>query len=328
MSSWGNNDNSANAPLWAVNSAVAPDNPKRATPTSANVALLFGNTSSNVYTTNETIGLFARNAAEIQDFGNKYAHAGWVLETTGTGGRAGRIQREVLVALSQVIGDSINGDYPVPHSGTWKTAATALSGITYADKGTPAAPGGQITTVSNSASGLLRKKYNGNFCDANNSLPATWDPTFFNTATLLRSIPDTYVSWGQQSDGSGLGESLFSMEWKGYIKVPSTQNYNFYAESDDHIAVWIGSSALAPTMSNYLLASSNKSMPANESATGVGNVNSLTLDSTKWYPIRIMFSEFTGGCKAQLYAQGADGTKYTGDGLSLAYNTATGGYNP
>ena len=64
MSSWGNNDNAANAPYWAVNSTIAPDNPKYARPSAANVAILYGNTTPNVYTTGKTIGLFLVDAGE------------------------------------------------------------------------------------------------------------------------------------------------------------------------------------------------------------------------------------------------------------------------
>jgi hypothetical protein len=67
MSSWGNNDNAANAPYWAVNSTivnVADVKAVAAAPTAANVALLYGNTTSGVYTTNATIGLFLVDAAE------------------------------------------------------------------------------------------------------------------------------------------------------------------------------------------------------------------------------------------------------------------------
>jgi hypothetical protein len=64
MSSWGNNDQADNAPYWAVNSAIAPNNPNAARPSAANVALLYGNTTPSVYTTDETIGLFLVNAAE------------------------------------------------------------------------------------------------------------------------------------------------------------------------------------------------------------------------------------------------------------------------
>lgn len=109
MSSWGNNDNAANAPFWAVNSTIAPNNPTHATPTSANVALLYGNTTSNVYTTDKTIGLFLADANEA-NVANKGVQTGWNLKTEGSGGRAGRVQWETLVALSNGNGDNNSDD--------------------------------------------------------------------------------------------------------------------------------------------------------------------------------------------------------------------------
>lgn len=106
MSSWGKNDNAANAPYWAVNSTIvnaASVKAVAAAPTSANVALLYGNTTADVYTTGQTIGLFAVDAQE--SLVTHAQHSGWVLRTTGSGGRAGRVQNEVLVALSNVTGD-------------------------------------------------------------------------------------------------------------------------------------------------------------------------------------------------------------------------------
>ena len=113
MSSWGNNDNAANAPYWAVNSTIAPDNPNRARPTAANVALLYGNTTSDVYTTGKTIGLYMVDAAEeiVRESGAmKPAHAGWNLYTLGSGGRAGRETFETLVALAGVKNDNNGSD--------------------------------------------------------------------------------------------------------------------------------------------------------------------------------------------------------------------------
>ena len=106
MSSWGNTDNAANAPYWAVNSAIAPANPNRAAPTSANVTLLYANTTANVYTSGETIGLFGMNSTEVANTEQAgVSHTGWVLKTTGQGGRANRKQYETLVCLSTVNGD-------------------------------------------------------------------------------------------------------------------------------------------------------------------------------------------------------------------------------
>jgi hypothetical protein len=111
MSSWGNNDNAANAPHWAVNSTLTTVDaqPVGTRPTAANVALLYGNTTPNVYTTGETIGLFGVDANEEKVAKSSVkvapAHSGWVLRTTGSGGRAGRVTQEVLVALNTMSGD-------------------------------------------------------------------------------------------------------------------------------------------------------------------------------------------------------------------------------
>jgi hypothetical protein len=113
MSSWGNYDNAANAPYWAVNSTIAPDNPNRAAPTAANVALLYGNTTSSVYTTDKTIGLFMvdQNELAVQEAnGTPPAHKGWNIKSTGSGGRAGRVTWETLVALSAVSSDNNSDD--------------------------------------------------------------------------------------------------------------------------------------------------------------------------------------------------------------------------
>ena len=112
MSSWGNNDNAANAPYWAVNSSITHSAAaaKVSAPTASNVAVLYANTTSGAYITNETIGLFGIDAAEQANNQQQHAipHTGWVLKTTGSGGRAGRTQYEVLVALAQVKGDGDN----------------------------------------------------------------------------------------------------------------------------------------------------------------------------------------------------------------------------
>ena len=267
------------------------------------------------------ISVSGSNTNSQWNFSTSTTDGYWQVEEVGT--------NTAFASATDYEGDDINGDYPVPASGTFKTAATALSGITYADIGTPYDPAGNVATVANTAAGLLRKKYDGNFTATATSAPSTWDYTFFSTADFIKEIADESVSWGQQTDGPGLGESLFSIEWKGYVQVATTQNYNFYAESDDHIAMWIGTDATGtPANATRLLGSNNKSMPGNAATAGVYGVNSVTLTAGQWYPVRIWFSEHTGGCKAQVYAQGADGTKLNGEDLTWAYNTATGGFNP
>lgn len=101
MSSWGNNDNSANVPLWAAETVNLE-------PTRTNTDLLFDNTTANTFVGFEgaDIGVFGVDAGESSNTDSTLAHSGWVLRTEGTGGRSGRVTQEVLVALSEVIGDS------------------------------------------------------------------------------------------------------------------------------------------------------------------------------------------------------------------------------
>jgi hypothetical protein len=110
MSSWGNNDNAANAPYWAVNSAICKSAAAAivAAPTAANVAILYANTTQDAYITGKTVGLFNIDAQEIGAGNGAHgngAHAGWNLKFTGTGGRAGRVKHETLICLAGVKGD-------------------------------------------------------------------------------------------------------------------------------------------------------------------------------------------------------------------------------
>lgn len=121
MSSWGNNDNAANAPYWAVNSTMSKQNPNVVAPTAANVALLYANTTADAYRSGQTIGVFGVDTQEASS--SNRVHSGWVLRTTGSGGRAGRVQEEVLVVLSGMSADSLDGD-----AQTYANVTITLSG--------------------------------------------------------------------------------------------------------------------------------------------------------------------------------------------------------
>ena len=70
MSSWGNNDNAANAPYWAVNTIINHNAVSVSGPTAANVALLYGNTQFQAYTQDSTVGLFMVDATETTSGGD------------------------------------------------------------------------------------------------------------------------------------------------------------------------------------------------------------------------------------------------------------------
>ena len=194
MSSWGNNDNAANAPYWAVNSAVAPDNPDAAAPDAANVALLFGNTTPDVYTTGETIGLFAVDNNEVS-VERRGTHTGWVLRTEGSGGRSGRVQEEVLVALASVGGDSEDGKYKdsiitissQPAAVVGPVSAASGNTVSFAvtasvTAGNTAAPLTYVWQVSDNAGGAWTTITNGTKNGA--ALPPNTIITGATTATL------------------------------------------------------------------------------------------------------------------------------------------------
>jgi hypothetical protein len=98
MSSWGNNDNAANAPYWAVSSVSTQINQPTSAPTAANAAVLYGNSTASMYRTDQTIGLFMIDATEtvagydnvadisIATTGSGYVEAPGVT-ITGGGGR-------------------------------------------------------------------------------------------------------------------------------------------------------------------------------------------------------------------------------------------------
>ncbi len=114
MPAWGNYDNAANTPLWST-AAV------KVAPTAVNTANLFQNTTEDYWQdslpnggerlADIAVGVFGVDNFEA-DVNAKGAHTGWVLRTEGFGGRAGRVQQEVLVAMSTMITDNTSPIYP------------------------------------------------------------------------------------------------------------------------------------------------------------------------------------------------------------------------
>jgi hypothetical protein len=214
-----------------------------------------------------------------------------------------------------------NANYPIPGSGAYLTAATAFSGMTYSLMGSTATVTGGVATIPNQAAGLVRTKYVGNWDGTSpGNSTSTWNMNFFSTATFTAQVVESYISWGNQTDTAQ--QQNFSCTFYGYFQVPTTQNYNIYASVDDEVAVWIGSSALAPTTTNWVMHGSNQSMPGG-SAVGP---NTVALTAGVWYPITIYQSEYQGGTKMQLFFQGANGSNYAGTDLQWAHNKVTRGF--
>lgn len=110
MPLWGKNDEASNSTIYApAQLKVAPN--------TANRDDLFGNTTSDAYFDGVAVGQFGVDSNEIA-VNPAVAHTGWVLRTVGSGGRAGRVMTEVLVA------GGIGGD---AEDAIFKDAAVAIS---------------------------------------------------------------------------------------------------------------------------------------------------------------------------------------------------------
>jgi hypothetical protein len=109
MAQWGNTDDAANSVIWAVSNLNKTAN-------TANRNALFGNTTPDAYYDGVTIGQFGVDVAEMRaaraSGNDRPAASGWVLRTVGSGGRAGRVQMETLVAMRSITGDAEDVVFP------------------------------------------------------------------------------------------------------------------------------------------------------------------------------------------------------------------------
>lgn len=139
MSQWGKNDAASNSVIWA------PTSVKKA-PTRAEANTLYGNTTANAYFDGVTVGMYAVDDNEIAAGAGAVAHTGWVLRTVGSGGRAGRVMTEVLVAggiTGDGSDDAVLPDYTLrvrtqPSSNTANTTAAENATFRVVGASTPA----------------------------------------------------------------------------------------------------------------------------------------------------------------------------------------------
>lgn len=104
MPLWGKSDAASNSTIFAPTSV-------KLAPNSANRDNLFDNTTADAFITGVTVGQFGVDGNEVAA-NPGIAHTGWVLRTEGSGGRAGRVMTEVLVAGG--IGSDASDDTPMP----------------------------------------------------------------------------------------------------------------------------------------------------------------------------------------------------------------------
>jgi hypothetical protein len=198
------------------------------------------------------------------------------------------------VSISQIIIASSNdsgpggpppyyGEGPSPGTGSYQY--TWSGSENWSPQGTPYDPGSGTSDVTNPQGGWIRRTYSGIWSPegvASNSNPGLFSGGY-NYQTS-----DSYAGFGSTAVGD-----WYAMEWKGYFRPPTTATYNFLADSDDICMFWIGNGALNPESYGPLCTSANGNNL---------NQNSVILDATLWYPVRMRYQEWAGGERCQVYA--------------------------
>jgi hypothetical protein len=107
MAQWTMTDCDAGYPLWSNNVLGV-----------SNTEHIYGSTTEDAFITDQIAGVFGVDTTEMGVTSGEapgVPHAGWVLRREGTGGRAGRVHYEVLVAASSITGDG-SDDTELPDS--------------------------------------------------------------------------------------------------------------------------------------------------------------------------------------------------------------------
>lgn len=67
-----------------------------------------------------------------------------------------------------------------------------------------------------------------------------YNGTNFEEKVLTRIDPIINFNWYQRSPASGVNQSYFSVRWTGKLMAPVSGKYEFSAQVDDGIRVWVG----------------------------------------------------------------------------------------
>ncbi len=114
-----------------------------------------------------------------------------------------------------------------------------------------------------------------------------YDNTDFTGTRVTRRDPRIDFGWGVYSPDPALEADYFSARWTGQIQAQYTQDYTFYARTDDGVRVWINNQLV---IDNWV----------DQSPTEVSS-SPIRLTAGAKVPIRVEYLENTGGADAQLF---------------------------
>lgn len=193
MGSWGNTDDAANSVFYAAAQVNRTSN-------TDNQTALFDNVTANTFQNNGVdmpvaVGQFGVSAGEAQaaraGANTKMAHAGWNLRVEGTGGRAGRVHYETLVAMSS-IGTDASDDTTLPDYKIRITTQPANATANGTNNDIATFTVAAATTPTGGTLGYFWQKYNGSaFANLSNA------GAYSNTTTATLSVLANTASNGE-----------------------------------------------------------------------------------------------------------------------------------
>jgi len=123
---------------------------------------------------------------------------------------------------------------------------------------------------------------------------------YYNNRTLSgfpilvrRDATVDFSANGTASPAPGVNPIGFSTRWTGFIIIPTTGNYTFYAAADDGVRLWIGDMSGAPVVNEW------REQGEAEFAT-----DSYSFTAGQRVPVKFEFDQAEGGAAARLRWQG------------------------
>lgn len=177
----------------------------------------------------------------------------------------------------------------------WAQAQTSAIGV---GKAAPVAPN----------QGLLGTYYNFGTGDATppGGPPGDPDPASITAtgANIVGGLQNDCVQFLQKIDGpltinfqttppagANAGPNNFMAVWSGFIKIPTTQNYNFGVSSDDGERTWIGTLTGTPLLNHWV----QRGAPA-----APGDVTAAIMENAGLLPVLIEYEQGNGGTTIQV----------------------------
>lgn len=195
----------------ASNVSVVVCSTVQATPNTANRDALYGNTTADAFVSGTTKGIFGVDVAEARaaraGANTRVVTPGYQLRTVGSGGRAGRVQYETLVAvrLSTDAEDTVFADYKLvintqPSNDSANSTANEIATFTVVGGSVPSG-----ATLS-----YVWQKYNGSaFANLSNA-GAYSNTTTATLSVLANTATDGEIYRVRVASANGGANAVFS----------------------------------------------------------------------------------------------------------------------